>query len=80
MVFMISLSQAKPGMVRRGGWAGAIVRVCLEGMGELSNNNLNVCLEADICPAEFFCCLILTDLDQLIACRKSNEQLISTSI
>jgi hypothetical protein len=28
--FMISLSEAKPGMLRRDGWAAAIVRVCLE--------------------------------------------------
>jgi importin-5 len=56
--FMISLSEAKPGMVRKvDGWAAAIVRGCLEGMGELGDDNLDVWLEADVRPAEFFCCL-----------------------
>lgn len=34
--FMLSLSEAKPSMVRRvDGWVGVLVRACLEGMGEL---------------------------------------------
>ena len=41
--FMISLSEAKPGMVRKvDGWTAAIVRGCLEGMGELGDENLDV--------------------------------------
>ncbi|KIM73570.1 hypothetical protein PILCRDRAFT_829051 [Piloderma croceum F 1598] len=49
--FMISLSEAKPAMVRKvDGWTAAIVRGCLEGMGELGDDNLDVWLEAD--PAE----------------------------
>lgn len=33
---MVSLSEAKPGMVRRvDGWVASLVRACLEGMGEL---------------------------------------------
>jgi len=33
--FMVSLSEAKPGMVRRvPGWTEVLVRACLEGMGE----------------------------------------------
>ena len=50
-------------MVRRDGWAAAIVRVCLQGMSELSDDNLDACLEVDLRPAEFFCCPMLTDLD-----------------
>jgi importin-5 len=53
--FMISLSEAKPGMVRKvNSWVAAIVRGCLERLGELGDNNLDVWLEADVCPAEFF--------------------------
>lgn len=49
--FMISLSEAKPGMVRRvEGWVTAVVRGCLGGMGELREDELEVWLEAD--PAE----------------------------
>jgi len=33
--FMISLSEAKPPMVKKvDGWVAALVRACLEGMGE----------------------------------------------
>lgn len=47
--FMISLSEAKPGMVKRfNGWVPAIVRGCLEGMGELREDDLDVWLEADV--------------------------------
>ncbi|KII95405.1 hypothetical protein PLICRDRAFT_86789 [Plicaturopsis crispa FD-325 SS-3] len=49
--FMLSLSEARPAMVRKtDGWVPALVRGCLEGMGELSDDNLDVWLEAD--PAE----------------------------
>ena len=54
--FMISLSEAKPGMVRKvDGWAAAIVRGCLEGMGELGDDDLDVWLEADVRPPLIFC-------------------------
>ena len=54
--FMISLSEAKPAMVRKiDGWTAAIVRGCLEGMGELGDDNLDVWLEADVrSPPSFF--------------------------
>ncbi|KAF7978256.1 hypothetical protein HWV62_1080 [Athelia sp. TMB] len=46
--FMISLSEAKAGMVKRvDGWAAAVVRGCLEGMGELADDDLDIWLEAD---------------------------------
>ncbi|KAI0264225.1 ARM repeat-containing protein [Gloeopeniophorella convolvens] len=49
--FMISLSEAKPALVRRvDGWVAAIVRGCLGGMGELRDDELGAWLEAD--PAE----------------------------
>ncbi|KAI0046306.1 ARM repeat-containing protein [Auriscalpium vulgare] len=49
--FMISLSEARPSMVRRvDGWVGAIVRGCLGGMGELRDDELQTWLEAD--PSE----------------------------
>ena len=47
--FMVSLSEAKPGMVKKvEGWTAAIVRSCLEGMGELGDESLDVWLEADV--------------------------------
>ena len=37
--FMISLSEAKPNMVRKvSGWTDIIVRACLEGMGEFDED------------------------------------------
>ncbi|TFY78196.1 hypothetical protein EWM64_g5813 [Hericium alpestre] len=49
--FMISLSEAKPAMVRRvDGWVNMIVRGCLGGMGELRDDELEAWLDAD--PAE----------------------------
>lgn len=45
---MISLSEARPGMVKRvSGWVPVIVRGCLEGMGELPDDSLDVWLDAD---------------------------------
>ena len=39
--FVISLSEAKPAMVRRTDrWVSVVVRGCLGGMGELCNNEL----------------------------------------
>ena len=49
--FMVSLSEAKPNMVRRiDGWVGALVRCCLDGMGELDDSpeELNSWLNADV--------------------------------
>ena len=47
--FMISLSEAKLAMVQKvDGWTTAIIRGCLERMGELPDDNLNVWLEADV--------------------------------
>ena len=47
--FMISLSEAKPAMVRRtDGWVSAIVRGCLGGMGELRDDELASWLDADV--------------------------------
>ena len=47
--FMIRLSQAKPAMVRKvDGWTAAIFIGCLEGMGELGDDNIDVWLEADV--------------------------------
>lgn len=42
--FILSLSKAKPGMVD----AGAVARGCLEGMGEIADDDLDVWLEADV--------------------------------
>ncbi|TDL15928.1 ARM repeat-containing protein [Rickenella mellea] len=50
---MVALSEARPSMVRRvDGWAAAIVRACLEGMGELKDDaeELQEWLDAD--PAD----------------------------
>ncbi|KAH7920554.1 ARM repeat-containing protein [Leucogyrophana mollusca] len=48
---MVSLGEAKPQMVKRvEGWTAAIVRACLEGMGELPEEGLDEWLEAD--PAD----------------------------
>jgi importin-5 len=41
--FMISLSEAKPNMVRKvPGWTDIIVRACLEGMGEFDEDETDV--------------------------------------
>ena len=50
--FMVSLSEARPSMVRKvSGWVAAIVRGCLEGMGEFDDDpqNLQIWLDADVC-------------------------------
>lgn len=47
--FVVSLSEARPGMVRKvEDWSGAIVRGCLEGMGELDDDETEAWLEADV--------------------------------
>ena len=44
-----SLSEARPSMVKRvDGWTAAVVRGCLEGMGELSEDDMDIWLEADV--------------------------------
>ncbi|KAM6503013.1 Armadillo-type fold [Amanita muscaria] len=46
--FMISLSEAKPGMVKKvPGWTDVIVRACLEGMSELEDDGLDDWLSED---------------------------------
>jgi hypothetical protein len=54
--FMVSLSEARPGMVKRApGWVGAVVRGCLEGMGEFEDDedSLEIWLEADVSVSTF---------------------------
>ncbi|KAG6333935.1 hypothetical protein ID866_5157 [Astraeus odoratus] len=47
--FMVSLSEARPVMVRRvEGWTSAIVRACLEGMAEMPEDTLEAWLETDL--------------------------------
>ena len=47
--FMVSLSEAKPAMVKRvAGWTPAIVKGCLEGMGELDEDSTEIWLESDV--------------------------------
>lgn len=51
---MVSLSEAKPGMVRRvDGWVASLVRACLEGMGELVDTEaeLDAWVDAEVCPS-----------------------------
>ncbi|KAI0644762.1 armadillo-type protein [Trametes meyenii] len=49
--FMTTLSEAKPGMLRGvEGWVNIVVRGCLEGMGEIPEDDTDVWLDAD--PAE----------------------------
>ncbi|KAF7789279.1 hypothetical protein EIP86_000220 [Pleurotus ostreatoroseus] len=49
--FMVTLSEARPSMARSvNGWVAAIVRGCLEGMGEIPEDDTEVWLEAD--PAD----------------------------
>ncbi|KAJ3554370.1 hypothetical protein NM688_g3146 [Phlebia brevispora] len=49
--FMVTLSEAKPSMVRSvNGWVAAIVRGCLEGMAEIPEDDTDIWLEAD--PAD----------------------------
>jgi hypothetical protein len=47
--FVLTLSEEKPAMVRRvEGWAAAIVRGCLEGMGELDDDDTDEWRAADV--------------------------------
>jgi hypothetical protein len=47
--FVLTLSEEKPSMVRRvDGWSAAIVRGCLEGMGELDDDDTEEWLAADV--------------------------------
>ena len=47
--FMISLSEARPMMVKRvDGWTSAIVRGCLSGMGEIPEDETDTWLDADV--------------------------------
>ncbi|OBZ65152.1 Importin subunit beta-3 [Grifola frondosa] len=49
--FMVSLSEARPSALRYvDGWTAAVVRGCLEGMGEIPEDETEIWLEAD--PAE----------------------------
>ncbi|KAI9056701.1 hypothetical protein FKP32DRAFT_1607768, partial [Trametes sanguinea] len=49
--FMTTLSEAKPSMLRGvEGWVNVVVRGCLEGMGEIPEDDTEAWLEAD--PAE----------------------------
>ena len=48
---MLSLTEARPSLVRRvDGWVESLVRACLEGMGELSDDrvDLEAWLEAEV--------------------------------
>jgi importin-5 len=47
--FMVSLSEARPAMVRPvEGWVSIVVRGCLEGMGQLGDDELQIWLDADV--------------------------------
>lgn len=49
--FMVSLSEARPSMVKKvDGWTAAVVRGCLEGMGEIPEDDIEIWLEADVRP------------------------------
>ncbi|KZT00064.1 ARM repeat-containing protein [Laetiporus sulphureus 93-53] len=46
--FMVSLTEARPSMVKRvDGWTAVMVRGCLEGMGEIPEDETDIWLEAD---------------------------------
>jgi hypothetical protein len=47
--FMVSLSEAKPAMVKRvDGWIPAVVKGCLEGMSDLDEDSTEVWLESEV--------------------------------
>jgi hypothetical protein len=54
--FMVSLSEARAGMVKRvDGWVGIMVRACLEGMGEFEEGDgLEGWLEEDVRALSLF--------------------------
>ena len=62
---MVSLSEARPNMVRRvDGWTAAVVRGCLEGMGDIPEEDMEIWLEADVRASSrlcFGCCMLLTE-------------------
>lgn len=57
--FMISLSEARPNMVRKvPGWTEVLVRACLEGMGELDEDEtqgLEAWLREDVSRSIYLC-------------------------
>ena len=56
--FMISLTEARPNMVRKvSGWTEIIVRACLEGMGDIDEEeSLDVWLKEDVGASYLFQC------------------------
>jgi hypothetical protein len=54
--FMVSLSEARAGMVKRvDGWVGIMVRACLEGMGEFEEGDgLEGWLDEDVRASVYF--------------------------
>lgn len=73
--FMVSLSEAKPAMVKRvEGWIPAIVKGCLEGMGELQEDSTQVWLESDVNPS------VLHNLAQKLTVFFSPEMIPQTTI
>lgn len=70
--FMVTLSEARPGMVRRvDGWPAALVRGCLEGMGEIPEDDMEIWLEADVRLADFTQIVPLDNKLDFIACGGS---------
>lgn len=52
--FMTTLSEARPNMLRGvEGWVNIVVRGCLEGMGEIPEDDLDEWLEADVRRSHF---------------------------
>lgn len=75
--FMISLSEAKGAMVKRvDGWTAAIVRGCLEGMGALGEDSLDVWLEADVCHSILVASFISCADRAMLACRRPDRRFI----
>ena len=77
--FMVTLSEAKPSMVRHvDGWVAAVIRGCLEGMGEIPEEDTDLWLEADVSRTPLY--RILHHFTLVIACRRPHRRQLSSCI
>lgn len=69
--FMTTLSEAKPSMLRgEKMWVSIVVRGCLEGMGEIPEDDTETWLEADVRSREHAAPPLLTTVE---ACRRPDR-------
>jgi Importin repeat len=81
--FMVSLSEAKPSMVRRhDGWVPAVVRGCMEGMGSFPDDqtSLKEWLELDVSSRKPFCLIHHSHDIYISAFRRNHGRVLYPNI